>query len=110
LAMQVEVYERYGQLFEELRGTRTTALCFGFITLLNSVVPSVLLGIQKGAGMAPSSTAAKAANTALLCAKGLYALALTGIWPFSSMVVVTAEVSSSVGRALRRERLVGREQ
>ena len=99
--MQVEVYERYGQLFEELRGTRWTALCFGVLTLINSVIPSVLLGIQKGARMAPRSRAAKAANIALLCAKGTYAVALTGIWPFTNWVVVTAEVSGGGGSRLR---------
>ncbi len=126
LLARVEIYERWGLMFEENRGNHVLALTFylavsvkggrgcskashavcrwmvathwscpcqsvSFQIVLNAIVPSVLLGIQSGSGMAPGSTAALAANSALLGVKVLYALYMTLVLPYINVVLIAAE-------------------
>lgn len=95
LAACVEVHDRFGPLFEQLRGSNKWMLFFTVLTLANAVLPALLLGIQQGAHMPPQSAAAKAANITLLCAKTVYALLLTYLRPYRNRLVQVVEVVTS---------------
>ena len=97
LTSRAEVYERYGQWFEELRGAHALTLWFAVAVVLNAALPAVLLGAQKGQNIQPGSMAAKAMNLSLLGVKAAYALLLTCLWPYRSWVVLAVEVSRSPG-------------
>ncbi|KXZ51023.1 hypothetical protein GPECTOR_14g263 [Gonium pectorale] len=88
-----EVHERYGQLFEDMRGTKLQVITFQLALLFNAVVPAVLLGIQAGGAMRPQSTAARAANIALFLSKLLYAGYMTVVLPYFNVFTLTAELS-----------------
>lgn len=95
IAARAEVYERYGQWFEELRGTSALTLWFAVAVVLNAALPAALLGAQKGQNIQPESSEAKAMNLALLCVKGAYAVLLTCLWPYRSWIVLAVETVSS---------------
>ncbi|KAG2494222.1 hypothetical protein HYH03_007578 [Edaphochlamys debaryana] len=88
----LEVYERYGQLFEEMRGTRLQAVAFQGALLFNAIVPSVLIGIQLGGDMQPHSAGARGSNIALLACKAVFAAYATLVMPYSNAVTQAAEV------------------
>eukprot|EP00198_Chlamydomonas_reinhardtii_P002279 XP_001691615.1 predicted protein [Chlamydomonas reinhardtii] len=92
---RVEVYERYGQLFEEFRGGKIAAATFQGALLANAIVPAVLLAVQAGADMAAGSRGAKATNIALLCVKALFAIYMSAVLPFSNAITMTAELVCS---------------
>ncbi|GIL44952.1 hypothetical protein Vafri_2394 [Volvox africanus] len=89
---QLELYERYGQLFEEMKGRRFYAVTFQVAIVCNAVIPAVLLGAQKGAQMEPYSTATRGTIIALLVCKALFAFYMTLALPYSNVVTMGAEL------------------
>lgn len=86
-----EVYERYGVFFEDFKGTTKLTITFFVASLLNMIIPAILLGIQSGGNMTPQTHAARITNILLLIVKAAYAIYIIAVRPFYNLVVVVTE-------------------